>query len=558
MDFFKKQMSIKTKINNGNIKKFVTYYITNKRNLPYDLRDKLIGEWDVSGVTVMSDLFRELGNIDFENFNEPLSDWDVSNVTDMKNMFWGCRSFNQPLITDGNKWNVSNVINMRGMFVGCVNFRQSLNSWDVSSVTNMGYMFSGCTNFNQPLNDWKVSNVTTMESMFTECENFNQLLNTNTADDKWNVSRVTNMNRMFQYCTNFNQPLNDWNVSRVTDMGYMFNGCTNFNQSLTGWNISSVTSSDFIFQNCGISRDNAPRLMRAFVPIRPQATATTQRVDPLQVHREASKINYDKLNTFLKEKLGNIEVTSDINYPEFINQSISTLISETANTEERETQQTSDLGRIMRERLNGLNYTEKSNLVRESIFYTLSYVLAQPPAFKEMYLQTFLQDCIHAYDREDGMTCAKGALERIIFSLVPACSTDQENEDYKTIIGIITANPQLLIIEYIKDWYKLHKTGTPTAFPEGTTEEQMKADLKIFLLEKLPGENTLIEQKISEYADNIGYAPDDFMFEGGKRKTKKNRKRTNKVRKTRKIRKTRKLLRRKTNRKKGTKIIKRK
>ena len=106
---------------------------------------------------------------------------------------------------------------------------------------------------------------------------------------------------MFKVCTNFNQPLNDWNVSRVTDMGYMFNGCTNFDQSLTGWNISSVTSSDFIFQNCGISRDNAPRLMRAFIPIRPQATATTQRVDPLQVHREASKINYDKLNTFLKK-----------------------------------------------------------------------------------------------------------------------------------------------------------------------------------------------------------------------------------------------------------------
>ena len=114
MDFLKKQMSIKTKINNGNIKKFVTYYITNKRNLPYDLRDKLIGEWDVSGVTVMSDLFRELGNIDFENFNESLSGWDVSKVTDMKRMFWGCRSFNQPLITDGNKWNVSNVENMKG------------------------------------------------------------------------------------------------------------------------------------------------------------------------------------------------------------------------------------------------------------------------------------------------------------------------------------------------------------------------------------------------------------------------------------------------------------
>ena len=34
-----------------------------------------------------------------------IGDWDVSNVTDMENMFAHASSFNQPL----NKWNVSNV-----------------------------------------------------------------------------------------------------------------------------------------------------------------------------------------------------------------------------------------------------------------------------------------------------------------------------------------------------------------------------------------------------------------------------------------------------------------
>ena len=197
----------------------------------------------------------------------------------------------------------------------------------------------------------------------------------------------------------------------------------------------------------------------------------------------------------------------------------------------------------MRERLNELNYTQKSDLVRQSILYSLSYVLAQPTAFKKIYVDTFLQDCIHAYDGAllaATMTCANGALERIIFSLLPACATDEEKEDYKKIIGIITANPQVLIIEYIKDWYKLHKTGTPSAFPNGTTEEQMKNDLRRFLLEKLPGEDELIDQKISEYADNIGYEPDDFTYEGGKRrKTRKIRKRTNKVRKIRKTKRER-------------------
>ena len=101
-----------------------------------------------------------------------------------------------------------------------------------------------------------------------------------------------------------------------------------------------------------------------------------------------------------------------------------------------------------------------------------------------------MQDCIHAYDGAlfaATMTCANGALERIIFSLLPACATDEEKEDYKKIIGIITANPQVLIIEYIKDWYKLHKTGTDAAFPEGTTEEQKKNDLRRFFIRKTSG-----------------------------------------------------------------------
>ena len=37
-----------------------------------------------------------------------INNWDVSNVEDMNNMFWGARSFNQPL----KKWNVSNLNDM--------------------------------------------------------------------------------------------------------------------------------------------------------------------------------------------------------------------------------------------------------------------------------------------------------------------------------------------------------------------------------------------------------------------------------------------------------------
>ena len=43
-----------------------------------------------------------------DNFNKPIGNWDVSGVTDMSNMFSGTINFNQNI----NNWNVSNVTNM--------------------------------------------------------------------------------------------------------------------------------------------------------------------------------------------------------------------------------------------------------------------------------------------------------------------------------------------------------------------------------------------------------------------------------------------------------------
>ncbi len=42
-----------------------------------------IGDWDVSAITDMSDLFR-----DIEKFNVDISSWDTSRVTKMNGMFW--------------------------------------------------------------------------------------------------------------------------------------------------------------------------------------------------------------------------------------------------------------------------------------------------------------------------------------------------------------------------------------------------------------------------------------------------------------------------------------
>jgi len=458
-----------TVINNNNIKEFVFDYLFYKSDLPEDLRDLPIGNWNVINVTNMSNLF-----LDKNTFNEPLNDWNVSNVTNMSNMFNGCKIFNQPL-----------------------------NNWNVSQVTNMSNIFSRCESFNQPLNNWNVSSVEFMTSMFQGCRAFNQPLN------NWNVSSVQDMSSMFMGCRVFNQPLNNWNVQ--LDIHYRIN----------------------MFYDCGISEENKPQFI---VPV-----VQNVEVDALQVHKEASKINYEKLNAFFKEKLNNVTIPEGINYASFINETITNLINETDNTEETKVQQRQDLERIMSERLTGLNYEERSILLRESMFYTLNYVLAQPNLFKQMYLQTFFQDCIHAYEGADGMTCANGALERIIFSLVPACTTEETNAEYETITAIITANPSLLIPIYIIDWYKLHKTGTDDAFPSGTPEEEMKSNLKTYLLEKFPNESAVIDQKIVEYADEIGYDEESFMYGGKRRKRIMNkRNQTKKMKKTKKRNQTKK------------------
>ena len=195
----------------------------------------IIGEWNVSLITDMSELFSCS-----EYFNYDISQWDVSNVTNMMAMFMMCSKFNQPL----NKWDISNVIDTQNMFDNCKNFNQPLNNWNVSNVIRMNFLFFKCTNFNQPLDKWNVSNVIDITCMFMECLNFNQPLN------NWNVSNVTRMGSLFFKCKNFNQPLNKWDVSNVTDMRNMFYHCVNFNQNINDWDVSSASMMMFMFGYC--------------------------------------------------------------------------------------------------------------------------------------------------------------------------------------------------------------------------------------------------------------------------------------------------------------------
>jgi surface protein len=343
-----------TVINNRNIRNLVKLYCTNQKNmLPEDLRNTPIGQWDVSQVTNMNNLFEgyqmfnepleswNMSNVTStilmfhgcKNFNQPLNNWNMSNVVDTSKMFLNCHVFNQPL----NNWDMSNVDNINGMFFGCMRFNQSLNDWNVSNVNNMSDLFNHCKSFNQPLNNWNVSNVTDMNRMFYHCETFNQQLdewdvsnvtdmnnmfsdcnNFNQPLNKWNVSNVTDMANMFYFCINFNQPLDQWDVSNVTDMSGMFHKCWKFDQPLNNWNLSSARDIVYMFLDCPISEENKPRRLNGQQPI--------QRQQPADERQQYLSINTPLENSSLQinpsSQIGSdlINMERDINVLNFMNE----------------------------------------------------------------------------------------------------------------------------------------------------------------------------------------------------------------------------------------------
>jgi len=123
-----------------------------------ELKYGAIADWDVSGITDMSSLFRRL-----RNFNADISSWDTSSVTDMSRMFevrlppapsarklpsWATHTHAACAADSPFPLCHISVCHTRRPSVGCSfwtrqgadAFNQPLN-FDTSSVTNMSYMF---------------------------------------------------------------------------------------------------------------------------------------------------------------------------------------------------------------------------------------------------------------------------------------------------------------------------------------------------------------------------------------------------------------------------------
>lgn len=200
-----------------------------------------VNSWNTGNVTNMDAVFYA-GN-GTHSFNQPLSNWDTSKVTTMINMLRACRSFNHPLVTDGNKWDVSKVLTMEAMFYLCKSFDQDLSSWDVSSVEDFSTMFRDADAFNQDLSSWNTGSAIRMSLTFSFTSSFNGNVST------WDVSNVTNMIGMFRSASAFNQDLSSWDTSSLTNMKEMFYGANSFDGDLSNWDVSNVTTMNNTFLN---------------------------------------------------------------------------------------------------------------------------------------------------------------------------------------------------------------------------------------------------------------------------------------------------------------------
>ena len=171
------QFNFKKIINNSNIRDLLEEWFTQ------DNIDDPSG-WDVSEVTNMKDLFKNIDDINFE-----LNNWDTSNVTDMSGMFYGCSNFNK----DISSWDTSNVTDMSGMFYGCSNFNQDIGGWVLHKIKNMSNMFNSATKFNMDISKWDINDIDDSDSALNingMFDNASAFLNSGKKLNNWALNEI--------------------------------------------------------------------------------------------------------------------------------------------------------------------------------------------------------------------------------------------------------------------------------------------------------------------------------------------------------------------------------
>ena len=269
------------------------------------------------------------------------------------------------------------------------------------------------------------------------------------------------------------------------------------------------------------------------------------KIDVNQIHKFTANIDFPKLNTFLKDHSKNenpyIEQPKLDDFGVYIKDSMDKIIRSTdaSKIEER----LNNFKRLMEDTLDKIKYYVFSDNLKTGVFLSLKYAQLQPDAFKEAYVESYLEDTCKAHGETNttgNFSCPTGAFERFVTSLAPAATAvlstgvtnEEQKQEYEQLVVMITRNPKTLIQKLIDEWQYSHRKGVGLENIVG--KEARRADLKAHIEKTVtndtPEVNALIEELIKEFADPIGYDDEEFP-QGGGRTRKRKRKGTKKTKK---------------------------
>jgi hypothetical protein len=217
---------------------------------------------------------------------------------------------------------------------------------------------------------------------------------------------------------------------------------------------------------------------------------------------------------------------------------------------EKKTELTQKIDRIFNTLKQYSNYQEKL----DNIIACIQYVLMQSQDFIDIYIDTFITDCLKAYTTGNAQSCVKGMYERVYFAFRDTVSTiclDQIQgtgtaplckPEYIKIFDCFYENiPTELLNEYSQQWFQERSEAAESMSPENRIE-----DFVNFVREKInnPSKFSKGEASIRRYADqNI-----NVLFGGRRRRSNgkskrrsscQRRRKTVKKRKSNRARKTR-------------------
>ena len=125
-------------INRVELKNMVAAWCTDPQGDLADTKGTPIGEWDISEITSLEEVFR-----DYYTCNPDVSKWNTSKVTNMFRAFQYARAFNGNV----SGWDTSKVTTMHAMFVEAALLNQDLSAWPTGNVVGDGmeFMFGNAT-----------------------------------------------------------------------------------------------------------------------------------------------------------------------------------------------------------------------------------------------------------------------------------------------------------------------------------------------------------------------------------------------------------------------------